>query len=149
MIFDHITHAGIYRGLGARFAQAFDYLANFDPKTPTGRVTLDGDNLFALVQRYDTAPASTKVFESHRNYADIQFLATGEECIYTAALDRLVVTTPYNPANDAALYSGPDDTPLRLRGGDFAVLWPQDGHKPCCQSTSPMAVTKVVIKLRL
>ena len=149
MIFDNIANAGIYRGLGSRYAKAFDYLTSFDPTTPAGRVTLDGDNLFALVQRYETAAAASKVFESHRHYVDIQFLATGEECICTAVLDRLVVTTPYNPSNDAALYSGPDDTPLRLRGGDFAVLWPQDGHKPCCQSTAPMSVTKVVIKLRL
>ena len=117
MIYDALAHAALYRDLGPRFAAAFDFLAGFDPATPTGRVSLDGDNLFALVQSYQTAPAATKPFESHRIFA--------------------------------TLYSGPDDTPLRLRPSDFCVLWPQDGHKPCCQSLAPTAVKKVVIKVRL
>lgn len=149
MIYDNIAHAGLYHGLGPRFAAAFEYLARFDGTTVDGRVSLDGDNLFALVQSYQTAPASTKPFESHRIYADIQFLVSGEELICTAPLDRLQVTTAYSTTNDAALYTGPDDTPLRLRVGDFAVLWPQDGHKPGCTWNAPTAVKKVVMKVRL
>lgn len=149
MIYDHIARAGLYHGLGPRFATAFEYLARFDHTTEDGRVSLDGDHLFALVQSYQTAPAAAKPFESHQIYADIQFVVSGEEVIGTAPLDRLQVTTPYNPANDAALYSGPDDTPLRLRSGDFAVLWPQDGHKPGCAWNAPGAVKKVVMKVRL
>ena len=149
MIYDNIANATLYRGLGARFAAAFDFLVRFDETSSEGRVSLDGDNLFALVQSYQTAAATTKMFESHQNYADIQFVVSGEEVIYTAPLDRLEVTTAYNHVNDAALYSGPDDTPLRLRVGDFAVLYPQDGHKPCCFWHAPTAVKKVVIKVRL
>lgn len=149
MIYDNIAHAALYQGLGPRFAQAFEYLTRFDATTADGKVSLDGDNLFALVQSYQTAPAETKSFESHRLYADIQYIAAGEEVILTAPLGRLEVTTPYNANNDAALYKGPDDTPLRLKVGDFAVLWPQDGHKPCCLWTAPTSVKKVVIKVRL
>ena len=149
MIYDNLTHAALYNGLGDRFAAAFGYLTRFEPTSTDGRVSLDGDNLFALVQSYQTAAASTKMFESHRIYADIQYVVSGEEVIYTAPLDRLQVTTPYGSANDAALYSGPDDAPLRLRAGDFAVLYPQDGHKPCCLWNAPAAVKKVVIKVRL
>lgn len=149
MIYDALAHAALHRQLSPRFAQAFDFLARFDPATADGRISLDGDNLFALVQSYQTAPASTKVFESHQIYADIQYVAAGEELIFTATLDRLKVTTPYSATNDAALYTGPDDTPLRLRAGDFCVLWPQDGHKPCCQWHAAAAVKKVVMKVRL
>jgi YhcH/YjgK/YiaL family protein len=149
MIYDSISNAPLYRGLGLRFAQAFDFLARFDADAPAGRVSLDGDDLYALVQSYQTAPASGKPFESHRIFADIQFVATGEEIIYTATLDRLTVTRPYAATDDAALYTGPDDTPLRLRAGDFCVLWPHDGHKPCCLWHTPTPVKKVVIKVRL
>lgn len=149
MICDSITNAALYRGLAPRFAQAFDFLARFDAASPDGRITIDGDNLFALVGSYQTAGAATKPFESHRTYADIQFVAAGEEVIYIAPLDRLQVTTPYASTNDAALYNGPDDTPLRLRPGDFCVLWPQDGHKPGCEWRTATTVKKVVIKVRL
>jgi YhcH/YjgK/YiaL family protein len=149
MIYDSIAYAALHRGLSPRFAQAFGFLAGFDAATPDGRMPLDGDHLFALIGTYQTAAAATKPFESHRTYADIQFVAAGEEVIYTAPLDRLQVTTPYAPANDAALYTGPDDTPLRLRPGDFCVLWPQDGHKPGCEWRVAATVKKVVIKVRL
>ncbi len=149
MIFDTLAHTALYQGLGPRFALAFEYLTRFDAATPDGRVTLDGEDVFALVQSYQTAPASTKQFESHRIYADVQYVAAGDELIYTATLDRLKVTVPYSASNDAALYSGPDDTPLRLRAGGFCVLWPQDGHKPCCQWDTPSAVKKVVVKVRV
>ena len=149
MIFDSVGNAAVYRGVGARFAAALDFIALFDPSTPDGRISLEGDDLFALVQSYQTGAPDTKPFESHRIYADLQFVAVGEEIIYTAQLDRLQVTTPYSVNNDAALYTGPDDTPLRLRPGDFCVLWPQDGHKPCCQAHTSTKVKKVVVKVRL
>lgn len=149
MIYDALTHANRYRPLSPRFAAAFDFLAEFDPGTPDGRVNLDGDHLYALVGTYQTGAAAAKPFESHRLYADIQFVAVGEEVIWTAPLDRLHVTTPYSAANDAALYTGPDDTPLRLRAGDFGVFWPQDGHKPGCEAGGSTTVKKVVIKVRL
>ena len=149
MIYDSLANASLYRNLGPRFAQAFDFLAEFKVSTPDGRISLDGDNLYALVQSNQTAPAAGKPFESHRQYADVQFVAAGEEIIGTATLDRLQVTTAYSAANDAALYAGPDDTPLRLRAGDFCVLWPQDGHKPGCQWRASTLVKKVVIKVRL
>jgi YhcH/YjgK/YiaL family protein len=102
-----------------------------------------------LVQGYETSAPEGRPFESHRTYVDIQFVAAGEEAIYTAPLDRLTVTTPYSEANDCALYSGPNDTPLRLRAGDFCLLFPQDGHKPCCVWRAASPVKKVVIKVRL
>jgi YhcH/YjgK/YiaL family protein len=149
MIYDSLSNASVYRTLGPRFAQAFDFLAQFKVGTPDGRVSLEGDNVYALIQSNRTAPAADKPFESHQLYADVQFVAAGEEIIGTAPLDRLTVTKPYSAAIDAALYSGPDDTPLRLRAGDFCVLWPQDGHKPGCQWNEPMLVKKVVVKVRL
>jgi biofilm protein TabA len=149
MIYDHIAQHALYHSLGPRFKLGLEYLAGYDASTPLGRVTLDGDNVFALVQGYETSLAAGRVFESHRIYVDIQFVAAGEELIFTAPWDRLLVTTPYTAANDAAFYSGPDDTPLRMRAGDFCLLFPQDGHKPCCQWTAAGPVKKVVVKVRL
>lgn len=147
MIYDSLKNAALYRALGPRYAVAFDYLATFDAATPDGRVPLDGDQVFALVQSYVTGLPDQRPFESHRLYADVQYVAVGEEIIYVAPLDQLVVTTPY--VEDATLYRGMDDLPLRLRAGDFALLSPQDGHKPCCQWRAPSSVKKVVVKVRV
>jgi len=149
MIHDSLTNARIYRPLGPLFAAAFDFLAGFDPEAALGKVTLDGDRLFALVQSYVPTPAGERPFESHRAYADIQYVAAGSEIIQFSPLDRLRVTKPYSAEGDAALYSGTDDWPLFMRAGDFAILYPQDGHKPGCLWLDAAPVRKVVVKVRL
>ena len=42
----------------------------------------EGDDLFMLVQTFDSAPASEKTFEAHQHYADIQYIVSGRETIY-------------------------------------------------------------------
>ena len=149
MIYDNLGHAALYRSLGPRLALGLDYLGRFDAGTPDGRVALDGDNVFALVQSYQPGPAAERVFESHRAHIDIQCMVAGEEIIGYAPLSVLTVTTPYSEQKDVAFYSGPDDRPLFMSPGDFTILFPQDGHKPGCLWRSPATVKKVVVKVRI
>jgi biofilm protein TabA len=49
---------------------------------------------------------------------------------------------------DAALYTGiPDMVPVQMRAGQFALLFPQDGHAPSCAWDAPAEVLKVVVKV--
>jgi biofilm protein TabA len=149
MIYDTLAHAPLYRALGPRLALGLDYIIRFDPGTPVGRVALDGDNVYALVQSYQPTPAGQRPFESHRLYLDIQYVAAGEEIIGFSPLNLLSVTAPYSAEKDAALYAGADDRPLFMRPGDFTILFPQDGHKPGCLWREPVTVKKVVVKVRI
>ena len=79
MISDLISHAPHYHTLGPRFAAGLKWLSDFSPDTADGRYDIEGDRVFALVQSYTTVPASEKKYESHRLYADIQFIAAGAE----------------------------------------------------------------------
>jgi YhcH/YjgK/YiaL family protein len=48
------------------------------------------------------------------------------------------------------LYDGGDDfTLILLLAGDFAILFPEEGHKPCCQHLVSEPVRKVCVKVRL
>lgn len=125
------------------------YLRKFDPASGDGRVPLDGENVFALIQSYVPTPASTRPYESHRIFADIQFIAAGSEVIQYSPLARLRETSSYADAKDAALYTGPDDFPLFMVPGSFAILLPGDGHKPGCLWKTADPVKKVVVKIRL
>lgn len=150
MILDHLENAHFYQGLGARFDQAFAFLKTVQPDAQDGRYELDGNRLFALVQSYQTAPALERTFESHRAYADIQFILSGEEIIYYNPISRLVADAAgYQPERDVILYSHADDRPLYLSAGNFTVFWPQDGHKPGCVWKQSESIRKVVIKIRL
>ena len=75
---------------------ALYFLLTFDVRTPAGKVTLSGDDVYATIQSYWTSPASERKWESHRRYVDVQFMVTGEELIYHAPLDQLEVTQPYD-----------------------------------------------------
>jgi YhcH/YjgK/YiaL family protein len=149
MVHDTLIHAARYYPLGPRFKLGFSYLEQFDPKTADGRISLDGENVFALVQSYLPKPASEHTFEAHRAHADLQFVAAGEEAIFYSPLARLRETTPYFADKDAAFYAGADDIPLVMGPGSFAIFFPQDGHKPCCLWRAAIPVKKVVVKIRL
>ena len=64
MILDLLSQAPRYAGLGPRISIGLDWLARFDPHTADGRYDLDDDNVYALVQSYDTVPPAEKKFES-------------------------------------------------------------------------------------
>ena len=150
MILDTLHHAERYRHLGPRLARGFTWLENFSTQMPDGRCEIDGDNVFALVQSYDTVAPGEKKFESHRIYLDIQFVADGTEIIHYAPLSRLSPVTTYDEVKDFSLYADPgESTPLLLSAGSFAVFYPHDGHKPGCVNGAFCRIKKVVVKVRV
>ncbi|CAN5364504.1 YhcH/YjgK/YiaL family protein [soil metagenome] len=149
MIFDHLENSSLYLGLGERFVAAFAYLRAFSPAMADGKHLVEGEDVYAAVQTYETAPAAEKKWESHLVYADVQYLHSGEELIYHRDVSTLTVKTPYNPEKDYVLYNGAEDQALVLRAGNFAIFWPHDGHKPSCAVGAPRQVRKVVMKVRV
>jgi biofilm protein TabA len=117
---------------------------------PEGKIEVAGDSVFALVQSYETAPASDPVvFEAHRKYIDVQYMVAGREAIAWAPADRLAVTQAYDPAGEAWLgvFPASDATFVRLAAGELAVLYPTDGHAPRVAAGAPAAVKKIVVKV--
>ena len=150
MILDTLQSCSPYRELSPRIARGLDWLKHFSPDSPDGRVDLDGDELFALVQSYDSVPPADKQYESHRTYADIQYVVSGDEEIYYAPTAALRAVTIYDPQKDFILYADPVvSTPLHLGPGSFAIFFPPDGHKPGCISGATGRVKKVVLKVRV
>ena len=150
MILDTLDQAGPYRRLGPRFASGLDWLTTFSPTLADGRYDVAGDDVFALVQSYTTVPPAQKKYESHRVYADIQYVAEGSELVYYAPVAALSPTTAYDEAKDCLLYLDPPAaTPLLLAPGSFAIFYPQDAHKPGCAHEGAGRIKKVVIKARL
>jgi YhcH/YjgK/YiaL family protein len=116
---------------------------------PDGKVEIDGEKVFALPQRYETAVQPSPKFEYHRKYVDIQFLVEGEEVIAWAPAERLTITEPYDRQKDITFGTAkPEDvTNLRLKGGRLAVLYPEDGHAPKLAAGAPAKVFKIVVKV--
>ncbi|MHB1035641.1 MAG: YhcH/YjgK/YiaL family protein [Pirellulales bacterium] len=152
MILDRLENACLYRRLGARIAAAFDYLCATDfRQLLDGRYELDGDRLFAMVQRYVTRPPSAAKWEAHRQYVDVQYVVEGVERIgYAPLVDGLPVVEAYDAAKDLAFFDAGGDL-VTVRAGSFAIFTPQDLHAPglAAESSGPAEVRKVVVKCRV
>lgn len=149
MIFDTLDNADRYASLNSRFAKAFEYLRTVNGTQELGRVDLDGDDCYAIVQAYETKPVEKALFEAHRKYIDVQFVHSGRETILWAPLAAMKEETmAFTEEKDAALWKlVPDVTPIHISDGQFAILYPEDAHAPCVEWDKPEQVFKVVVKV--
>jgi len=149
MIIDLLHNADNYSPLSPRFASGLAFLKDLDfGALKPGRNDIDGDSLYVMCQEYETRPMEKGVWESHRAYADIQFVVEGEELIGYAPLVSMIVKDAYRADGDCALYEGSGDF-IRLRAGQFGIFLPQDIHMPGIAVTQPSPVKKVVVKVLL
>ncbi|HEY1052600.1 MAG TPA: YhcH/YjgK/YiaL family protein [Prosthecobacter sp.] len=149
MIFDTLENSARYESLNSRFAKAFEYLRTVDGTQELGRVDLDGDDCYAIVQAYETKPVEKALFEAHQKYIDVQFVHSGRETILWAPLAAMKEETmAFTEEKDAALWKlVPDMTPIHISDGQFAILYPEDAHAPCVEWDKPESVFKVVVKV--
>ena len=151
MLTTNLDLAEKYDYLGEKFKKAFAFLKNTDlAALPVGNVPIDGDDIYANVQSYVTMAPEECAFESHRAYFDIQYVVCGEEIMEMAFAAGLTIDTPYDEEADVAFYYDPETCSLAyLRGGQFAIVSPEEAHKPRCAPHQPGNVRKVVLKIRI
>ncbi len=151
MLVTNLTHANGNDYLDQRFAKAYAFLAQDGlDALPLGRNEIDGDDVFANVQEYDTVAASEKQLEAHRGYYDVQFVVSGQELFAVRSAGWPARVPAFDEGNDFGLYETPEQcTDVVLRAGDLAVLAPEDAHKPgCTLGSEPCHVRKIVVKVR-
>jgi YhcH/YjgK/YiaL family protein len=151
MILDTLAQSSAYAALSPRFARAFAFLKTVTDTTPVGRHEIHGEEVFAFVQQHATTPIAERKYEAHRKYIDIQYVQRGREIIYWAPLPLLTtVLMPFDAEKDAALYAViPEGQPIPVNAGQFALLFPEDGHVPSCIWDKPAEVLKVVVKVQV
>jgi len=144
---DHIDHQ-IASTPGLQKAFAFLRADNIHG-LPDGRVEIDGERVFALVQRYETMITEAPRFECHRKYIDVQFIVSGEEVIGWAPLSRMTITEAYDADKDICFGTVAMGkwTRAYLQEGQLAVLWPEDGHAPKLAGKASSPVMKIVVKV--
>jgi biofilm protein TabA len=146
-----ISRATKYDYLAGALARVYRFLAQDNlAELPIGKLNIEGDDIYAIVQSYQTLPAEQVKFESHEQYIDVQFVLSGQERMGVIARDNLKVLSPYNPAKDVTLYEDPVEYgSLVMNAGDLVVLTPEEAHKPKCQCGAPQPVIKIVVKVKV
>lgn len=132
MILDKFENAALYESCHPRFKAAFDFLRQHDlVALPTGKIELDGKNLFINVLDFKGKAEADCRMETHHDYIDIQMPVNGcEQMGWKATADLQEVTTPYNTEKDVAFYADKATTQLNVQAGQFAIFFPCDGHQP-------------------
>ena len=152
MIFDTINNASAYTGLHQGITKALEAEVAYTPENyKTGKVEIDGDDLFLVRNAYETRDPADALLEAHRTYIDVMYMVEGEEIIYVKSVDRLSkIETPYNPAEDVLFAPLDEDTTaVHLTAGSFVVLFPQDAHAPACKVKESKPVKKIIAKVKL
>lgn len=149
MILDDFRNSERYETLGGGFGGAFDFIRRYrGGPPPDGTYPIDGRRVYAVVQRYETQPQEGLLWEAHRRYIDIQYMASGAERIGYAPPGRMVRPQPYQEDNDCILArDARAGAALFLEEGQFAVFFPGEAHMPRRDAGESGRVAKIVMKI--
>jgi YhcH/YjgK/YiaL family protein len=149
MIIDKIENSKLYGGISQRIKEAFEYIRNTDLKNiKPGKYEIDGENIFALINEYETKIESEGKLEAHRKYIDVQYVISGEELMGYSPLGNQQVLEPYKEKNDIIFFSG-EKSFTKVSAGMFAIFFPADVHMPGIRVENKTLVKKLVIKVKV
>jgi len=149
MVHDRIENAGLYAGLGPRFRIALEWLAANGASCAAEEPVAVADGVVARPARYVPHAPDPARFEFHRRFADVQFVAEGEERVLVAPLAETRAVAPFDEAADVGFGSA-EGGAVRLRAGEFLVLFPHEAHQPgVAAETGAGKVRKIVVKVEV
>lgn len=146
MILDILSQYDRYQTLHPLFARAFDYLRNTDLLAlAPGRHTVEGEELFAIVEHCTGRTRAEAKLESHRRYIDIQLVLEGvDEMGWKPLAECTQPIGDFDAARDIRFY---DDAPaswVATPAGSFCLFFPDDAHAPL---VSDGMIRKVIMKI--
>ena len=150
MIMDKIDH--LKRYAVPKTDAILKFIAEHDcAGLPDGEIEIEGRQLFVRVMSYKAKPAAENRFETHRIYADLQFVVNGAEIMQTARMNELTPLTDYDDKGDYQFYKiTVPTTDLIVHAGEFAVFYPNQAHRPSCACEAYKGlVKKLVFKIKM
>ncbi len=109
-----------------------------------------GDECLVKVMTYVTHEEPEDVlFEAHREYLDLQLIASGEELFLTQAIDVGEEAIPYNKNKDVEFFRTGYYNSLALNTENFIILFPNDLHIGNINADGESSVKKLVFKLKI
>ena len=136
-------HSAIQKGI--------EYIINTDiGSLKPGKYEIQGKEIVAQIQEVNTKSIVDTQPESHGRYIDIHYLFNGsEEIIGVSKMNpNNKISTNHFDTKDIAFYDSVEDESFILLKPDmFAVFFPTDIHRPCCNTGKSESIKKVVIKI--
>ena len=149
MIVDNIKNAHLYFGIDPKYKTALEFLKNTDLlNTENGKYSIQGDDIYIIVQEYETKPEKDGKLEAHRKYTDIQYIIKGQEKLGYSNISNFTPSTAYDAEKDILFGEGDCDF-IKANQGDFLIFTPEDAHMPCISIDKSFQVKKAVVKIKL
>ena len=148
MIFDDLSRATRYESLHRGLSRWLRVLARTDlAEMATGKYELNGDRIYALVNRDPGRGRSGARLEAHRKYIDIQMLVAGcEEIGWRPTPECQRLAEEYDPARDVMFFADEPQAWINLPIGKFMIFYPEDAHAPLAATGEQIkAVIKVAV----
>jgi len=150
MIFDSLKNSNMYYGLHKNFEKAFDFIKRVENENlPAGKYEIDGTEVYAIVQEYDSKNPADFQFEGHKKYIDIQYILSGTEVIEVLNIKNATAVTDYIPEREVQFYEGDESSIKRImEPGEYGIFYPDDIHKPgLMNGDKPEPIRKVLVKV--
>lgn len=150
MIFSSINSCDTFAEYPEVIKKVIDYLKKNDfVNMEPGVYEIQGKDIYAQVFDAETGTVSEKRPESHKDYLDIQFLASGEEKLGFTPLKDEYEIDEYIKERDLIFYKKVENEGfINAVPGCFSVFFPCDVHRPAVAVNEPMTIRKVVVKVR-
>lgn len=133
MILANIADWERYSDINPYLSKLFKFVTSNDlANFATTRIVLQDDDLFINMAEPTLKKAEEQKLEVHRQYIDVHIPLTGEEIIGISHLSELTVESdePFNEEDDFAVYSEPARNYIKVRPGQFCLVFPEDAHAP-------------------
>ena len=146
MILASLAEADRYRTLHPLFARAFEFLRGTDLKAlAPGMHTIQGEQLFAIVEACAGRTRAEAKLECHRRYIDIQLVLEGvDEMGWKPLADCRDPATEFDAARDIRFFNDVPASWIATPPGAFCLFFPEDAHAPL---VSGGMIRKVVVKI--
>lgn len=148
MILDTLQNADLYIDLDSNLRLGLEYLQNTDfTSMKMGKYEISGDEVFAILQSYNTKEESDCRLEAHKKYVDIQYMVSGDEIMGVVPFNNQEITEAL-PDNDVTFYKG-TGAPVLVNEGSFTIFFQTDVHAPGIKVKASKEIVKVVVKVEL
>jgi YhcH/YjgK/YiaL family protein len=134
-----------------RWDIAFNYLKTTNLQSlEVGRHEIDSDNVFALIAEYITKEKHEIQFETHKKYADVQYLISGIEIMsITNETNKTGIHTPYDESIDKEFLIVGESAHYVATPERFFIFFPPDLHRTDIKLFENSPVKKIVVKVKL
>lgn len=151
MIYATLKDSKKYYGANKYFKEAFEFIDKaVSENLSAGKYVINGSELYASIQEYNTKNAEDCKSEGHRNYIDIQYIVSGVETMEVFDISKATVKSEYNDVKDVEFYEHFSDASVcNVSSGEYAIFFPEDIHRPgMAYKGENKPVKKIVVKVK-